>query len=146
MYLKILKKIFNFLFCFHFYITLCWESDYKNRAIIFPTSLLLRFIFDVLCQTKKKQLVIPNNLISRPFTGDTCDEAENLCIAQNPCEEDNTEDCLSATANSLDLFNDFNCVCKVGFTGRHCEVLTCFENYLEFMSKCRKSKILNNSL
>ena len=91
---------------------------------------------------KKKQLVIPNNLISRPFTGDTCDEAENLCIAQNPCEEDNTEDCLSATANSLDLFNDFNCVCKVGFTGRHCEVLTCFENYLEFMSKCRKSKIL----
>ena len=63
-----------------------------------------------------------------------CDEAENLCITQNPCEEDNTESCQSA-ADSPELFNDYHCVCKVGFTGRHCEVHTYLENNLEFTSK-----------
>ena len=37
------------------------------------------------------------------------------------CHGNNTQECLASGSGSVPI-NDYECVCNIGFTGRHCDV------------------------
>lgn len=56
----------------------------------------------------------PEELVCRPgYAGDSCDKIVNICLAQDPCENDGI---CRPKSNS-----EFFCDCPIGFTGDICQ-------------------------